>query len=239
MLEQVINIQEDPTRKNQAKAIYLKKSNTIIKVENSISFQRITNHLNASLGTKKKHEILLFTEDKECIEFTKSILGRRYKHLNFIDTTFGCGNLIELARKKVPGFTSNTSIVILDGDVKANRISKFDNFITLPGAQSPEQLLATFLQELDDESPFWTEKNQNYSKQICFRDYSVAEIMNCRKKSKKWYREQKETDVWGRSCSLAYKYLLTEFETEKLEFIHKFDVIYKLVACNQNIQLDQ
>ncbi|WP_394391016.1 hypothetical protein [Shewanella woodyi] len=100
MLEQVINIQEDPTRKNQAKAIYLKKSNTIIKVENSISFQRITNHLNASLGTKKKHEILLFTEDKECIEFTKSILGRRYKHLNFIDTTFGCGNLIELARKK-------------------------------------------------------------------------------------------------------------------------------------------
>lgn len=238
MLEQVINTQDDPTRKNQARAIYLKKKNNLIQVENSISFQRITNHLNASLGTQVKHEILIFTEDKECIEFTKSILGRKYKYLNFIDTTFGCGNLIELGRKKVRGFTSDTSIIVLDGDVNINKISKFNNFIKLPGDKSPEQLLATFLQSLDDESPFWTEKNQDYSKQICFSDYSVLEIMKCREKSKRWYREQKDTDVWGRGCSLAFKYLLGELEAEKLQFIKKFDEIYRRVAHNQSIPLD-
>ena len=148
-------------------------------------------------GTKK---LKIFSEDEEARYFIKALLGTTIaKNLQFINCNLGNGNLIQLAKQRVPGFCSPDSIVILDGDVKSKEIKNLANFIILPSGDSPERLLAKYLYNLNDNDNLWKNIGRNYTRQLCFKNYSLDEIMGDRDKAKKWFKEQKAH--WGRGAS--------------------------------------
>jgi len=239
MLEIASEIKYSEHRKEQVNIVYLKKMNKEVVIEDSLTFPQITNRLNASLGNAKKPLIDIFTEDAEARDLMRSLVGQKFKYLNYIDCTFGCGNLIDLARKKVPSFVLPNSIVVLDGDASGDaKLRSLNNFVCLPGILPPESMIAQFLSELDDNDTFWSSKHDDYTKQICFRNFKLAQIVSDRDKAKKWYNEQKKLGVWGRNCSAVYKKVLEDSPEEKSKFLHKFEEIYNKVAFAKGISIE-
>ena len=99
---------------------------------------------------RKKNKITVYTEDNENILFVKAILKTKASILDFVDVTLPCSTLTELVNKNIPAFKHPYSIIILDGDVRMNRaylkkIKNADNILILPGNNSPERLLASYL----------------------------------------------------------------------------------------------
>ena len=70
----------------------------------------------------RKNRITAYTEDKENILFVKAILKSKAFVLDFVDVTLPCSTLMELVTKRVPAFIYPYSIVILDGDVRMNKM---------------------------------------------------------------------------------------------------------------------
>ncbi len=87
-------------------------------------------------------------------------------------------------------------------------------------------MLANFLYELSDKSTFWEEKVVGYSKQVCFKDYSLKEIRSSRVKAKEWYNQQLTSGAWGREARNAFKYLLDSIPDEKHRFEEDFKKAY-------------
>lgn len=46
----------------------------------------------------------------------------------------------------------------------------------MPGNNSPERLLASYLYNLSDADPLWGNIANGYTKQLCFRDYTMEQI---------------------------------------------------------------
>ncbi|NCA77691.1 MAG: ATP-binding protein [Alphaproteobacteria bacterium] len=151
ILEKLCALQEDVRIPGQIKVVYLQKEDSKVKAIENISYDVIKNKLNVTLALRNKpKKIPVFTEDKEGEIFIKSILKRKSTILEFLDSSLGCDNLIELARKKILGFKFPDSLIVLDGDVrgdnsKMRRINSCKNFLILPGNKSIERLLAEFL----------------------------------------------------------------------------------------------
>lgn len=230
MIEKAIETSKAKGREKSTKVIYLKKSDGVVTLEKDLNAEKIKNHLDVSLGKVIKLSIDVFAEDEECRDFSRACLGRKFKGLNYVNCSLGCENLIQLAKQKIPTFLYPNSVVVVDGDVAPNKIANFKNYITLPGLDSPEKVLSTFLSGLNDADSFWTVKNPAYSKQICFRDYTFEDIQSDRTKAKKWYNDQKATGVWGNGASELYKRYFKEHPKEKENYIEKFKSIYDEVV---------
>lgn len=226
----------DKLKKSKAKkfnTVYLKKQDTRILIDDQLKFERIVHNLNMSLGhaVPPKPKLPIYTEDKECIHFAKAMLDTALKReLNFLDVSLGCGNYLQLASKKVPSFIFPNSIVILDGDTRDKLEGKrLKNFLCLPGELNPEGMVATFLHNLPESDPFWTQKNLDYSKQYCFMDFSLDEILGSRSKAKTWYKRQLATDNWGREANLLYKAFLPTIQEEVNIFATQFKEAYEQI----------
>ncbi|ELJ8716568.1 AAA family ATPase [Vibrio cholerae] len=212
--------------------VYLKKQNNKILIQDNLDFERVVHNLNVSLGQTAKPEpkLPIYTEDKECIHFTKAILGRAYKNLDFQEITLGCSNYIQLASKKVPCFNFPNSIVVLDGDTRPTLTGKrLKNFVCLPGQSSPERMLATFLHSIPDDDPFWTIKSPDYSKQYCFMDFSLEDILDDRSKAKLWYNRQLDTGNWGRGAAALYNVFLETISNDVEAFKEEFKNVYEQI----------
>lgn len=233
LLEEAHLLKNNPKRLKDIKIVFLKKLDSQVKVIENKNILDIRNNLNVALGELHNNQkVTVFTEDKEAEDFLKAILKQRYsKKLDFISTPLGCGNLIDLARRKLKPFNYPYSIVVLDGDAQKDldkNKSTTKNFICLPGGSfSPEYLLANFLNNLPETNSFWTSKRTGYSKQVCFKNFSLGDISNDRNKAKNWYNEQIEQNVWGQRGRSLYNLLLKEMPQELKEFLDKFDQIYK------------
>lgn len=225
-------VKKRPARSKDLKIVYLKKVNTEIRIESDTNYERIKNHLNVVLGGRERKKLQIYTEDAEARDFLKSILGNKYKEKVLSECNLGCKNLLQLVKSKVPSFLAPESIIILDGDEevpKRRGRADFSNVMTLPGNNSPERILASFLSTLDDDDIFWTKYNVDYSKQLCFRTYSLKVILSDRVKAKEWYIEQKGLDVFGRNGSFAFKSLLESseiFKQQKEKFLENFNKLY-------------
>lgn len=205
ILEKACEWQEDVKISGQVKVIYLQKFDKKVKALENIPYEAIKNKLNVALAAKKKlTKIPVFVEDKEGDVFLRAIVKSKVSSLQLLDCTLGCDNLIELARKKIAGFRFPESIIVLDGDVRADtskmkKLRDYKNFLVLPGDKSPERLIAEFLHKLTDESPIWDKIYNGYTKQIVFNDYSLKEIQSNRDKAKQWFISQKSN--WGKNCA--------------------------------------
>lgn len=228
LLKESSEYQEDENRREQIKLIYLKREDQKIIINDNIDYKFIKNHLNVALtGSPEKNKIDVFTEDAEGIIFAKSLLGlNRTKNLKFIDISLGCGNLIELASKKVPSFIFPKSIIILDGDIKQRtKANKIRNILLLPTEKSPERLLSDFLNNLSESDELWGTVDRTFTKQYCFNNILNQEIQDDRKKAKKWFNSHLK--IWGRN---AFKVLNPWKEQNKQlveEFTQEFDTLFE------------
>lgn len=182
------------------KIVYLEKVNSDI-IPKQLSYEEMQLKLNILVGEKKEPEkIPVITEDKEAIIFLKKLLNKEQKSkIVFWDGTLGCRQIISLAKKKIPYFRFPDSLIILDADVELNAAKKAENIVLLPDNLSPERILATFIYNADATDPFFENIGPNYSAQLAFLSYKYHEIMNDRKKAKKWFNEQRK--YWGRGCA--------------------------------------
>lgn len=230
LLERVSELKSEKGRDKQFNTVYLTKIDGDVCAEECPSIEKITNNLNVAIGKKAiVTKIPIYTEDKECIHFVKAMLGLKFKNIFFPEITLGCGNLIQLGQKKLISFTFPNAIVILDGDARDKvKKARLKNYICLPGEVNPESMLANFLSGLSDKSCFWEEKVVGYSKQVCFKDYSLKDILANRINAKKWYNQQLDSGAWGRQASNAFSYLLKSIPNEKHIFVESFRELYEL-----------
>ncbi|WP_396587704.1 AAA family ATPase [Bermanella sp. R86510] len=227
LLERAFEITSRHHRQNDVKTVFLKKIDKKIKIEENPSYHGIVNNLRVMInGKKAKKKVTVYTEDKQTMHFVKAIIGRKYD-VQFVDITLGCANLIQLGKSQVPSFSHPNSIIILDGDARTSLAkSKLKNYICLPGDMNPESLLAEFLHKLSDESSFWGDKVEDYSKQVCFRDYKLADIKSNRDTAKRWYIQQNESGAWGLCANNVYKYYFQTIEKDLILFRDKFNKVY-------------
>ncbi|KGJ98139.1 hypothetical protein ND16A_0944 [Thalassotalea sp. ND16A] len=239
MIESVFEIEKEPARQGQCKVIFLQKLDGEVEVNKDITFKGILNKLSVSIDKKVVKKFNVFTEDDECREFAQAILGRKFPKTNFIKKCkLGCETLLELSRQHVPDFIFPNSIVVLDGDAqKSKKLRGKTNFIVLPGTDSPERELATFLSKLSDRDPFWVSSNPDYDKLVCFRDISYEDIMapKSRVKAKEWYNTQKDSGAWGRGAAKLYARWLEDKPKEKAEFKNKFEEIYNKIVSAKGL----
>lgn len=236
ILENLSKLQEDKIRKDQIKTMFLLKEDGNVIIKNNVDYNFIQNHLNRSLtGKPINKKIDVYTEDKEGTIFIKSLLGNsKTKYLNFIDIPLGCGSLIQLAQKKIPSFTFPNSMIVLDGDVKKdkaqyNKVKKLKNILLLPLNQSPEQILAEYLNTLSDANELWGNIDSTYDHSICFEKYSIDEIfhgngnLKAREVAKKWFNDN--LVLWGRNANKVLNQWKKENIDEVKKFNHNFDTL--------------
>lgn len=234
LLEEACKLQEDERLGDQARVIFLEKRNRVINTIEGLSYKAIMHKLNVSMSPSKAiTKVTTFTEDEEGRIFTKAILKRKASALNCVPNAMGCSNLVELAAKKIVGFKFPDSLIVLDGDVReeralCRRASKSKNIVLLPGTESPERLLANFLYELPDGSETWEKIKAGYSKQICFRNFTIREIKADREKAKEWFKEQAQH--WGKGCVRAINPWIEANEDEVGKFIQEYEAVYKKIA---------
>lgn len=221
-----------PLPHSQLSLIYLRRYDNDIVVLKDVNFQTILWNLKVITEVEEKRKkIDVYTEDKETICFARSILKRgRFKYLNFHNCTMSCDSLIELSvKKKVPAFCKPNAIIILDGDARKNKTikkaKKLENILFLPGAISPERMLATFLNNLSDYDPLWGVLRAGYNKQKCFEDYKYTEIMssgeNGRQTAKKWFNTNLE--YFGRDATRVINPMLETMKDDVEQFKKDFD----------------
>ncbi len=227
-LEILKRIKSNPHSQN--KIIFIKKSDNQFIPHDDYTYEDIKDLLlvTASAKTSVK-KLKIFCEDEEARVFTKQILGTRItKYLEFNKINLGGQAFISLVKAKFPSFSFPNCLIILDGDMKSKIPHRFQHLLALPGNQSPERELATFLNSLSDIDPFWGSIAKNYTKQVCFRDYTLEEIKEERKKAKKWFNQQKR-EYWGRNANKAINYWKKRNKNKinafKKEFIKKYNLI--------------
>jgi AAA15 family ATPase/GTPase len=233
LLEESSKYQDDVNRKQQIKLVYLKKEDNKVIIKKNIDYRFIKNDLNRTLvGQPLVTKIDVYTEDKEGAIFAKSLLGRsRTKYLNFQNKIkLGCSNLIQLASSKVPSFIFPNSIIILDGDVKQNqkqleKTNRIKNILLLPTEQSPEQIIAKFLNDLSASDSLWTSIDITFDHEYCFMDYPYEEIQTNRDKAKRWFNSHLK--IWGINANKVlnpWKKINSELVED---FCKIFDNLYK------------
>ncbi|EOR95374.1 putative ABC oligo/dipeptide transport, ATP-binding protein [Arcticibacter svalbardensis MN12-7] len=243
ILEKTCELQElnkaNDATKEQIKVVFLEKKNHKIKIVQNATIDTIRHRLNVTIESRKKLKIDAFTEDRECIVFAKALLKRKASMFNFVDCTLSCSSLIDLATRKIPSFVLPNSIIFLDGDVKEQKsdykkVKGLDNVVLLPTNISPERVLATFLNELDDESPVWDNININFTKQYCFKDYTLKDILNDRVKAKKWFNEHLKD--WGINANKIVNPWIKENNALTEQFIADFIEVYNKFATKLAIE---
>lgn len=224
---------ENPKRGNNSiKTIFLEQKDKKINAYDNLFYDSICHRLNVTMGNSKTTcKVPVFTEDKEAKAFLRAIVKRKFK-LEYLNCTLGCGNLKELARKKITGFKASDSIIVLDGD--AGQIGQYKNIIKLPGNDSPEKTLATFLFSLSDSSQVWKSCGEDYSKQFCFKEYDLVDIQD-RVKAKAWFQSQQE--YWGTNCCKIINPWIKSHKPETQEFIDQFGKLYDALSKQLALKL--
>jgi AAA15 family ATPase/GTPase len=225
--------------KDQIRVIFLEKRNNNIHIIPEATFAIIKHRLNVTIEGNTKRSLPVFTEDTEAALFAKGILKRRASKLNFINCKIGCSVLIDLATRKIPSFIFPNSLIFLDGDVSSEsrivaKIRALKNIIILPSTHSPERLIADFLFALDDNSNVWKKINRDFTKQYCFKDYTLDEIIEDRVKAKLWFNSHLK--VWGRNASKVINPWIEANPEMTQKFIKDYEEAYNKFAKELSLE---
>lgn len=239
ILENVCALQKTPAFVGQNKVIYLEKLDNKVHVIEDVTFNTIKHKLEISIGKVKDSKVDVYTEDLETAIFAKALLKTKSSKLNFIKCKLGCGNLIDLATRKVPSFSFPNSIIILDGDVRKNspsmrKINNFKNFLILPTSESPEQILASYLDELSDHSPLWKIIHGDFNKQFCFDKYQLDDITRDRELAKKWF--QSMLPLFGKNATKVINSWVKTNPEIRISYLDDFKTVFNRYAQEVGVE---
>lgn len=234
---------EKPQTAEQVKIVFLKKVDGSVDILNNVGYDDILLNLKVTVeGTKKLNTIDVFTEDAETVIFTKALLKKRKQYLHFFSGTIGCDTLIDLSCRKLEPFVFPHSILIVDGDVRKRsdlrtKINRLNNLLILPGSESPERMMATFLHNLTERSPLWSSIANGYSKQVCFSvvpyNSVIAKGPQGRLDAKRWFNVQLK--IWGRKKMRVFNAFFESIPHETANFIEEFDDQLKRYKIEESV----
>lgn len=198
--------------------------------------QTITNKLNPSVKflinkikvqTGQKDKVLkteIICEDKETELWCKNLLnGADYKNnLNIKEGPFGEGNLSTMAESRHPIFKD--VYFVLDGDCR----SKYKNkklpprTLFLPEDRPPEVVFYNFVNNLEDDDPFWIEDEElNYSKQTVFQNYQSNDLST----AKRWFKDNEFKTLFGSTYAKLFNRWKKDNQKSVKEFQENFSKI--------------
>ncbi|OGV35810.1 MAG: ABC oligo/dipeptide transport, ATP-binding protein [Lentisphaerae bacterium GWF2_45_14] len=235
LLEKACQLQQDPKIANQVNVVFFEKCDNNIQILENLEFQYIRLRLKVLIEDIIIPKISVFTEDNETIIFAKAILKTKCSRLNFIKASFSSSNLIELA-SKVPAFKFPHAIIILDGDVKSlkplmKKIASLENILILPSEQSPERLIANYLNTLSDTSDVWRKIDAQFRKDYCFKDYSISEINADRDKAKKWFNLHLK--YWKTNATKVINPWIAQHGQMANKFLEDFAQLFSKLPANK------
>lgn len=237
-----------PHTSNSIQIIYLEKKDNHICVQEQFPYAAIENRLqNVTAPKKKAQKITLYTEDPEAVSVIKALLSGSgaISRIDFSKCRFGKGNMINLLQTKLPCFCFPNCIVVFDGDVSSdkddmkhlNNIKGISNWLFLPSKQSPERLIAEYLNELSDHDSLWERIDPDYNKQVCFDKYKIDKILSNRDVAKSWFQQQ--SDAYQNWCGLiikSWRKASPENEAAAKQFTNSFIEIFNRIADELRIQ---
>ncbi|GBR72731.1 putative ATPase [Candidatus Termititenax aidoneus] len=213
---------------------YFTKPNDSLEVHQNLLFDAIKDDLLDTIySANKPRKIIIYSEDEETRWFLKNILKGYLKNIQFLKTTLGCQELINLMNVE-PSFSNY--LVVFDGDLKHNDIKRIKknkgNYLLLPvpnsAKYSPEKVLREFLRSsnatdyLSEQHKRIPQVNKRY-----FQDYDVKcnSDKSEREAYKEWFNLHKS--LFNRSKIFDYweqknKDLVNAFRTS---FVRKFNHI--------------
>ena len=223
--------------KGQIQVLYLEKQDDQVILTNVKCYQTIKNRLNVVTSHNLPKKLTVFTEDAEGQVFVKNLIPFKWRsHFSFEVSSLGKDQYLDLVTRKTTPFLLPNSCIILDGDAtdKVSRmnwlkIGSSKNVFCLPGTRSPECVLAEYLyNEVRDANPFWSSLNNDYSRQVCFRDYTIEEIRADRIKAKEWFNSQ--TAIWGKVSNKAIALWANNHADEVEHFRNEIKNVYNVFA---------
>ena len=237
--------QQHNNSKGQVQVLYLEKEDGQVVLTSVKNYQTIKNRLNATTGINPPKKLTVYTEDEEGAIFAKNLMPHKWRSkFNFETCSMGCTSYITLIEKKIPAFQLPQAFIILDGDasekvkkIRWGKLRATKNVICLPGATSPERELAAFLSDTDkikDANPFWKSLNNDYSRQVCFRDFSIEEIQVDRNKAKEWFKSQ--TPLWGKQSNKAIALWAQAHQEEVTAFQEELKAAYNVFAVAYELE---
>ena len=176
--------------------LLLDKKNGEIGIKSEGNFSFLKNRLLLTADIPARQKLKILTEDDEARQIV-SVINRKIKlPLDLMKGALGCDQYLQMVENKVELLLNPEILLVLDGDVaadskKAKIIKCRNNILTLPGKESPERELARALLIEDDDSLIWSKVAKNYTKEVCFRNFTFDDILNDRQIAKKWFKEQK------------------------------------------------
>ena len=221
-----------PQYKKDCEVVFLDNSSgKVLNTQNdNITLSQMINNLCVMYKIHRDSKITVFCEDNEANLWLKNILGTKItKKLHILTDSFGGGNLVYIANKKIP--VLRDSIFILDADQnKALKNNKCPRVLLLPGDKRPENIFYEFLRGLPaNDTTFWGGTGQ-YTPQFCFRD--LPSISNDRVIMKKWFRSQ--VPYWGRGCSKLFNRWKKSNEDIVKDFRGEFEKTFDKIIKNKD-----
>ncbi len=209
-----------PQYKEYCEVVFLDNSSgQVVNTQNdNIALTQMINNLCVMYEIQKNSKTIVFCEDNEANLWLKNLLGTKItKKLHILSESFGGGNLVNIANKRIP--VLENSIFVLDGDQnKSLKNNKCPRVLLLPGIKRPENLFYEFLRSLPANDIFWGNTG-GYTQQVCFRDQ--PSISSDRDIMKRWFRTQ--SVYWGRGCSTLFNRWKKENNKEISEFKKEFE----------------
>jgi len=144
------------------RTIYLSNTYGDVQVMQDWSWAQISADINTKTIATSFDTFLpkvnVYFEDKEAADFLAALMNRQpIKNFTIpmLDVNMGCGNYLEMIRKKVPEF-SEKSVICLDSDAVSLVKGKCPKTVViLPGALPPDQLIFEHLYNLPANHDFW------------------------------------------------------------------------------------
>lgn len=143
---------DDALRYKDSTVIYITTQNNVLSVKEKPSLPMIRNDmLVVDPATLSRSPVLVLTEDAETRWFLEELLPERIKRqITMPKMSWGCEEMARFNKQTFPALIK--SLIVLDGDFsKTNKKYKKYNLITLPGGNSPEGIIYSFLKDLPSE----------------------------------------------------------------------------------------
>ena len=221
---------------NEIQMIYITKDNKKLEVLSNPSYDRIYNDLNLSTVLDRPNKITVYSEDDEARWFIEKLIKGYFYRVNLVRLKMSYGNLLLLNKFDYTYYRN--VLFILDGDVPEKEIEKTclgktDNIIKLPGVKSIEEILYSYILNLEIDHPlvekltyFGLTKTQLQDDYPKTNDNTVA-----REKFKCWFNKWK--DIFE-SINLI-EYWISENEAECNEFLNEFIEKFNKIATRKCI----
>ncbi|WP_427169314.1 ATP-binding protein [Fusobacterium nucleatum] len=219
---------------NEIEVYYFTNANKKLEIKRNLNFLSIKNDLLLE-SVIESEKISVYSEDAENRWFLKNLLKQYMMYLKILETNIGCEQLLNLYSVDQNYF--GNVLIVLDGDVKSDKIDKLPqidrlkNIIKLPGEVRPEEVIYKYIISLNADHPFW-EKAENlsvswqYVKDNSPNSPKYSGFAKERDKYKKWFQDN---ESWLNSLNI-FEFWSRDNEEMVNEFLKSFIVAYNSIA---------